>query len=734
MSGGSPAETIGGAGAEAGNGGEAEAEKGGAGGDDANCFGVSETEPELSSAGVSILFPPSVSYTDASKLTVRGRAWAPEGVARVEVAGVEATTTDGFANWSVEIPIQHGTHHYYTSFTDEGGEVTEQAAKLTVVNRGSVLHRVSALDFDAEREQLLIAGDGQGLMRLDLAEGRVSEVLADGEAAIAQLKGKLVAIDVARHRAIGANSFDELASVDLESGEGAILSDWNGSDPSTEVVNFSLASGLAIDEENERAFVLGSGGIVEVDLASGARAVIVATGFDGSDGEGLDDIVYDAVTDPNRPRLLVSDRASGSILAVDPMDGTSTPWLTGELIAPSRMKLDVAQGRLLVVDGAPEPSFITNDWDNQQQIVAVDLVDLTTQVLSGPDYGAGYLPGAPYALALDEARDRAYFADRYGGRITAVDLTTGDRTLVHDADVGAGLALDNVNSILLWPPAAPNLLLGATANHESWMTIELSNGDRAQLPILAPALSWPTDLVVEPAAGCARTVIALDKHVSTLVRLDLMSGEQWVITSPETAEGPLVAGGFTLGGPGLALDADGERVLATNVDDALLAVDLVTGTRTVIADAETGEGPALQEAAGVAWDDRSALAPRALVATSEGVVVVNPTTGDRNYLTGSEEGAPTLVRRVALSPDGSSLVALTATGLFSVDTITGASILLSGRASYGSELVGAGPAFDDAPMTLQVDFSRGIAYVLDIALMAIVAIDLTSGDRVLASH
>jgi hypothetical protein len=49
MSGGSPAETIGGAGAEAGNGGEAEAEKGGAGGDDANCFGVSETEPELSS-------------------------------------------------------------------------------------------------------------------------------------------------------------------------------------------------------------------------------------------------------------------------------------------------------------------------------------------------------------------------------------------------------------------------------------------------------------------------------------------------------------------------------------------------------------------------------------------------------------------------------------------------------------------------------------------------------------
>jgi hypothetical protein len=60
--------------------------------------------------------------------------------------------------------------------------------------------------------------------------------------------------------------------------------------------------------------------------------------------------------------------------------------------------------------------------------------------------------------------------------------------------------------------------------------------------------------------------------------------------------------------------------------------------------------------------------------------------------------------------------------------------LLSGRASYGSELVGAGPAFDDAPMTLQVDFSRGIAYVLDIALMAIVAIDLTSGDRVLASH
>jgi hypothetical protein len=306
--------------------------------------------------------------------------------------------------------------------------------------------------------------------------------------------------------------------------------------------------------------------------------------------------------------------------------------------------------------------------------------------------------------------------------------------LLFDSNVGSGLTLDSVNALLLWPPAAPRMLVAALGNEENMIGIELSNGDRSELPIPVRSTSWPTELVAEPGSGCAHTALALDNGARSVVRLDLSSGEQSVITSPETATGPLPGGGNALPGPGLALDAEGNRVLVPNVDGQLLAVDLATGARTVISDADSGEGPTLHEAGGVVWDDRSSLSPRALVATSEGIVAVNPTTGDREYLVAPDTGGPELVRRLALSPDGSSLVALTAVGLYSVDTTTGVSVLLSGRATFLATLVGAGPTFDDAPAALQVDFERGIAYILDISLMAVVAVDLGSGERVLASH
>ena len=59
-------------------------------------------------------FPPPVSYTDADTISVRGTAFAAVGVGGLTVDGVAATSTDGFATWSAEIPVRDRTNETAT--------------------------------------------------------------------------------------------------------------------------------------------------------------------------------------------------------------------------------------------------------------------------------------------------------------------------------------------------------------------------------------------------------------------------------------------------------------------------------------------------------------------------------------------------------------------------------------------------------------------------------------------
>src|SRR6185295_4289294 len=114
---------------------------------------------------------------------------------------------------------------------------------------------------------------------------------------------------------------------------------------------------------------------------------------------------YDGVTVANAPRLLVSDRAHGVIIGVDVGTGQVSTVFGGRrgagesLVAPGRMKLDAERGRLLVVDGRAN-EYGGNNPGNQQTLLAIDLATGDRTVLSSPRVGSGFLPVEPYSLAF----------------------------------------------------------------------------------------------------------------------------------------------------------------------------------------------------------------------------------------------------------------------------------------------------------------------------------------------
>jgi hypothetical protein len=686
--------------------------------------------------GVIVTFPPPISYTDAGTILVRGRTFPANHVESVRVDGVEASSDDGFATWRAEVPVRNGTHEHVVGFTTASGEITEEAAAFTIQNHGSAFVQMNALEF-AAGGQLVVADRGlDGLFLLDLATERAAPLgVDDPESFLLPPGGDLVALDPAANQALGTSSH-EVIGIDLASGERYSISFESDPQLPTGII---FASGMTLDSDAIRAFVLTPRNIVGIDLASGERNVVAEAGFGGGfDGEALDDIVYDNITIPEDPRLLVSDRVHGAIIAVDIATGIgevlSGPGV-GEgdaLVAPSRMKLDRTRGRLLVVDGKANPTWIGNHYSNRQSLVAVDLATGDRTVLSGPDVGDGPLPGTPYALALDAEHDLAYLGDHYGGQIFEVDLERGDRTVVFSSALGTGDRFVTPHALLRWPGATQDELIVAEGSRQTFSVLDLATSARRDL---APENSrlYANDFAAAPTAECGRSVIALDGRTSSVVRVDLATGEQDVITSPNVGSGPDIARLDILPGAGLALDTTRGRVLVVNDDtESLIAVDLENGNRTILSDATTGSGPDLGLISGVILDEVSSSRPRALVGVGDGIIAVDLDTGDRELISSVDTGGVSLVYRMVLLPD-QSVLALTYQGLFTVDLSTGNGVLISGLNFADDELVGEGPPFE-APMALTVDFERSVAYVSDLSLGGIVAVDLLSGDRVLVSH
>ncbi len=701
---------------------------GGDGGGDAlvSATCASELDQPSRNAGpgpsASIAFPPPRSYSDATTMTVRGTASDPDGVASVRVNDLAATSSDGFATWSATVPISFGCNVLRVTATDRQGNESANAASAMVRNRGASLQGVAALDLDTARNRLLVAGLGEAIATVDLDTGRVGSI-----AAVTLRAGPKLAliIDAARDRAlVTPRGSDLLYGVDLASGATGELS-LPSVDPTLQI---TFAEGLALDAAGTTAFATNDHPtrIVAINLQTGARRMVASDVVgSGPSLEGGVDLLYDAITSPSAPRLLMSRPAAGQILAIDPATGARSV-LAGSgaaLVHPARMKLDPPRRRLLVVDGEVSSTEWSNDPGARNALVAIALDSGARTTVASTDSAQGLPLASAFGLAFDPGSQVAYVAGKLEGQITRIDLASGARRLCADSNVGSGPRLIRPTGLSL---AGDTLWLVDHPRH-ALVRVDRRSGERSDLMGTQPgggfALQEPAGMVLEGPADNPQRALVLGLDVPALWSIELATGTRTLLSMPSQS------GFSTHELPGLAFDPVGRRVLfADNTSPfngrTLNAIDLTTGARSVISGPSRGSGPALT-GTGVVFDYVASPA-RALVLSGSAVFSVDPSTGARSLISSGEAVGAGMMQGV-LDPRGGRLLSADYWhGVVEVDLTNGRRKLLV------SVLNGSGPPL--VPTSIAVDFAQQVGYATSEFGHSVMALDLLADQRVILSR
>jgi DNA-binding beta-propeller fold protein YncE len=250
-----------------------------------------------------------------------------------------------------------------------------------------------------------------------------------------------------------------------------------------------------------------------------------------------------------------------------------------------------------------------------------------------------------------------------------------------------------------------------------------------------PTCNGPAGVVLDAARN---RVLVIQNGVAsfyqwpwTLFAFDLATGNRTIVSGEAHGVGPLPVTDLLYGDGGIAIDPPNDRVFVAG-PAYFFEVDLATGDRTEISGASVGSGPALQVATGIALD---LVNGRAFLADSsaDAVIAVDLATGDRTVfaegLSGSTNGLTSLV----LDAAGNRLLVtdMATDSIHAIDLLTGDTTLFSGAGT------GAGTPFT-GPRDLVLDPARGRALVLDSELAVytlsaqrpqILSVNLATGNR-----
>ena len=478
-------------------------------------------------------------------------------------------------------------------------------------------------------------------------------------------------------------------------------------------VDLDLANGELVVVDNSNA-------LLTIDIATGERTLLSGRGL-GS-GRSLSG-ASDAIVDHANDRLIVVRARGGTnydaVLFVDRENGDRTVLNRGggpALDEPVAAALDEDRNRLLVADSS------------LNAVVAVDLSSGDQSILSDSNNGAGPEFLDPRGIALDLDRGRAVIAARRG--VYGVDLTFGDRTVIADDQTGNGPSLGTVIGSVAVDVSTERAFVTSV---EGMFSIDMRNGDRSVIidreADVGTDLASPSGSIVDPTTG---RLFVVSNQLLSIVDLDVTSGDYEVVTSGAVGSGPRLL----RGGPA-AIDASGGRIYAVRggVFPVLFGVDVATGNREHIPVSSGIGGPRLQTVSDLAVDKARG---RLVVADSGlwAILTVDLETGDLRILSdndngsGPEFGPGVTPAGIAIDEDGDRAIVTTSSGrLLSVDLITGQRRTISGGAT------GSGPVLDWASHpVLDAENERVLVYgETDSDGPVLVWISLETGSRQIAA-
>jgi len=193
-----------------------------------------------------------------------------------------------------------------------------------------------------------------------------------------------------------------------------------------------------------------------------------------------------------------------------------------------------------------------------------------------------------------------------------------------------------------------------------------------------------------------------------------------------------VGSGPTLLEPrGIAIDNTNNRILITDSGlDAVIAIDLTTGQRSIVSDSDSNNNNPLMNPHGIALDEADNVV-YVMDSGLKGLIAINLSNGERTVVSNNTIGNGSnflIPRDIALDKTNSRILytdILKGTELLAIDIAT---VATGNRSTLSGNGVGSGPSLRNA-WRVSVDAIASQALVTDANLKSIITISLTDGTR-----
>ena len=483
---------------------------------------------------------------------------------------------------------------------------------------GPALFTPTEMDFDPVRAGVIVSDESQGVFLVDRATGNRRLVSSNANSGPYIYAYRGLGFDPVGDRYLVTDSSSVFA-INPVTGNRTMVSDWL-TDPSYG----RFFRGMSVAAESGVVF-LGdemSDGVLRVDLASGARQTMTSSGLPAPwnfpvVGEGPplqypSDVVFDSAhgrlyviegeyADPlmeigaNGNRTVVRNASLGTGVNFRgpsgiKYDANRRSLLAADYVADLAVEMNVSNGNRTLIRGPVDGRgtiyedpmdvafnprtglFYVVDFQTGT-LYSIDPGTGARRVISNASTGSGPQMGRPEFVDIDAEHGVAYILDRYYGGIFAVDLASGARRIVAAA-LGAptALALD----------AAQQRLFVANDYPNGIYSVDLATG-------ASRLVSAGSNSSFNTLAGIAyddqqNRVIAIDDYPVRLYAVDIETGVRTTISGQINVVASLGRGPDLVWPRGVAVDADRQVAFVTDdAFDAVIAVDLVSGDRQVIA-------------------------------------------------------------------------------------------------------------------------------------------------------
>lgn len=270
------------------------------------------------------------------------------------------------------------------------------------------------------------------------------------------------------------------------------------------------------------------------------------------------------------------------------------------------------------------------------KLLAVDLATghRLDSITNFTDESFGPVYGAFTDMVFDSVGERFLLASAPSEAdhlIVAVDLATGERSVLSGADVGSGPAFELPNDLMLDDEGQ----LWVTNNDgsegaASIMTVDMITGERVVVideSTMPTAVDAPLSGVFASDEGLFYVVENIDSD-SPILAFDVTSDVATGTTL--SAADPNASVKISAGAESLHLDeAHNRLILRSRGDDHIVAVDLATGERTLLAPEVLGTAPTLFDRSESAYHAHHNLLYVAGGGSRDALVVVDLESGDK---------------------------------------------------------------------------------------------------------